>query len=265
MVKTSKVSLIIPCYNESVRIHLLINALTEFTEKWVGDYQIIIVDDGSTDNTYAIIEKSDLLNNLNVRDKFQLIKHPVNKGKGTALQTAIQYAQGTHLLTMDADISYHPLELIKWLKLLKGHFDDSEILLGSRLHKDSVIINEDIPHKSIFGLRKYIGLTFNLFVRLFTFLNVSDTQSGFKLYPTHLAQELFRDLKVKGWAHDVEILLKAHLLGVTIKAMPVTCYNREGSKINIIRDSIKMFLQTLYISVYVHLFWKKQLQVKNRK
>jgi len=192
-----------------------------------------------------------LLNNLKQKNKFRLIKYPVNKGKGTALQTAIQYAQGTHLLTMDADISYHPLELIKWLKLLKGHFDDWQILLGSRLHKDSVIQNQGI------SLRKYIGLTFNLFVRIFTFLNISDTQSGFKLYPTHLAQQLFRNLKVKGWAHDVEILLKAQLLGVSIKAMPVTCYNRQGSKINIIRDSVKMFLQILYISVYVHLFWNK--------
>ncbi|MEM9886785.1 MAG: glycosyltransferase [Bacteroidota bacterium] len=223
------ISLIIPCYNESDRIFHLERGIREFRQKWENSYEIIIVDDGSKDDTSQLIR---------VRlPEIRLITLEQNEGKGGALRRGILEAKGRFLLTLDADMAAHPLELQKWLRLLpEHHFSDQQILIASRNHAQS-----QINAKSH---RKFAGHIFNTLVRLLTPIRLSDTQCGFKLYPRVIGQLLFQDLYTKGWAHDIELLYKAAYLKIEIIPMPINWKHVDTEKIDVLFDGIKMARET---------------------
>jgi len=240
-----KISLVIPCYNESARVNQMLEGLREFSRNWKKDFEIIIVDDGSKDDTSGLIEQSELYKELSSQGKFKLIKPEKNQGKGFALREGVLKATGTHVLTLDADMSTRPTELNNWLATHK--LSNSEILIGSRELKTSKVTER----KS----RNIIGKLFNLSVRFFTPLKSHDTQCGFKLYPTDVAKNLFSKLSTSGWAHDVELLYHAHLDGIKIIDMPVTWKAMEGSKISVGVDGIKMFFQVMWLSLQMKFNW----------
>jgi len=191
------ISLVIPCYNEAGRLGHLLKTLKSFDQKWTSPLEIILVDDGSTDDTAKIIEEK-FPTNFSGDTSFNFVKLPQNEGKGGALKAGVTVATGDHILTLDADMATRPQELRKWLAKLR------------------------------------------------------DTQCGFKLYPKAAAQKLFGDLKSNGWAHDVELLYRGKLAGYEIQSMPVKWDAMDDSKINLLTDSIKMFWQTVFISLRVN-------------
>lgn len=229
-------SLVIPCYNEANRLSNLFDAVGPFLRQWPSPVEVLIVDDGSTDDTVAQIEAHPVFQQ---EETIKLVKAPQNVGKGGALALGVEQAQHDYVLTLDADMSTHPNELLNWTKGGK-HFADNTIYIASREHKESEVEAQTS--------RRIVGNIFNFLVRTLTPLRGRDTQCGFKLYPAPLAKELFQHLKVKGWAHDVELLYRAQLQGITIKDMPVHWQEEAGSKINVAKDSIRMLLQILYIS-----------------
>lgn len=234
-----KLSLVIPCYNEADRIPHLANALKTFDSKWYNDYEVIIVDDGSSDGTAEKVENA-IAESLS-RATVSIIKLEQNVGKGGALKAGVQAATGDFVLTLDADMAAQPTLLKNWLLRLPNHqFDKEQILIGSREHKDS-----QVQAKSN---RKTLGRVFNILTQLTTSLNFKDTQCGFKLYPAHIAKSLFGNLQTNGWSHDVEILYKAQLQGIDIQSMPVKWQHIDGEKINVGSDGMKMALQTILIS-----------------
>jgi len=238
------ISLVIPCYNEAGRLGHLLKTLKSFDQKWTSPLEIILVDDGSTDDTAKIIEEK-FPTNFSGDTSFNFVKLPQNEGKGGALKAGVTVATGDHILTLDADMATRPQELRKWLaKLPKKTFNTNQILIGSREHADSQVEAQ--------GIRRLAGWIFNFFIQLFTNLNLRDTQCGFKLYPKAAAQKLFGDLKSNGWAHDVELLYRGKLAGYEIQSMPVKWDAMDDSKINLLTDSIKMFWQTVFISLRVN-------------
>ncbi len=242
-----KLSLVIPCYNESERVNLLVGALQNFERKWRGSYEVIIVDDGSSDDTLEKI-KAAINNKLSNPDLVQVIPLEKNAGKGNALSKGVAAASGDAILTLDADMATDPLELGNWLRQLPNNtFPDNEILIGSREHKDSKVKGEP--------MRRVMGVVFNFFIQLFTSLTHKDTQCGFKLYPAKIAKELFAGLRVKGWAHDVELLYKADLASIPVRSMSITWKDVAGTKISPLKDSFKMFFQALFISFFVKWEW----------
>lgn len=240
-----KISLVIPCYNESARVNQMIEGLRDFIRNWKRDFEIIVVDDGSKDNTSQLIEQTDLYKELSVQGKFKLIKPGKNQGKGFALREGVLQATGTHVLTLDADMSTRPTELNNWIATHK--ISNNEILIGSRELKTSKVTER----KS----RNIIGKIFNLCVRFFTPLKSKDTQCGFKLYPTEVAKNLFGKLSTSGWAHDVELLYSAHLSGIKIIEMPLSWKAMDGSKISVGIDGVKMFLQVIWLSIRMKFNW----------
>ena len=238
-----RITLVIPCYNESHRLEQLFNGLQEFDKVWTLDYDIILVDDGSTDGTSDLIKSNDVFEQLQAKNKIQLIQLTKNAGKGFALKTGVEVATGTHVLTLDADMSTRPTELISWLKLNNNQFSNTEVWIASR-ELDSSKITEKKD-------RKVLGNVFNLLVRFFTPLHNRDTQCGFKLYPLSVAKQLFSQLHTSGWSHDVELLYDAYLSGIPIRDMPVTWETMDGSKINPLKDSFRMFIQLFTISLRV--------------
>ena len=242
-----KLSLVIPCYNESKRADNLFQTLKDFDRKWGNELQVILVDDGSKDDTVKKIQNLST-NSFSSTTEFELVQLAENQGKGAAIIAGVEKANGDFVLTLDADMATNPNELFKWLRMLPSKtFNSNEILIGSREHENSKIKGQ--------FLRRFAGLVFNFIIQLFTNLNIPDTQCGFKLYPTAIAKRLFANLKTKGWAHDVELLYQAKLEGIKIVPMPVKWEHQEDSKISLVSDSIKMLFQTILISISLNWRW----------
>lgn len=224
------VSLVIPCYNEAERAHRMFEGLNAFAQAYAGDFEFIIVDDGSTDNSLAVIAENAMYQKWLSENKIQIIKQQ-NTGKGGALSNGIAVAKYPFILTLDADMATQPIQLLEWLQMRKT-YSEKEIWIGSRELPNSVV-KDSIK-------RKVVGNIFNFFIRLLFSMHIRDTQCGFKLYPAPAAKTLFASLVHKGWAHDVEILTKANRAGYAIIQMPVVWNAIEGSKINIFTDGMRM-------------------------
>ena len=240
-------SLVIPCYNESKRIDIMLAGLVEFDEKWKGAYEVIIVDDGSKDDTSGKIREALGGKYSAINEKVRLEKKPKNGGKGSALKHGVSLAKGDYVLTLDADMSTRPTELINWQKKDAGIFSgDDTIYIGSRRHEEGKV--------EALQSRRFIGGVFNGLVQLFTSLHLKDTQCGFKLYPQGAAKLLFGNMQSKGWEHDVELLYQADLNDYKIVEMPISWVNQPESKVNVIRDSFMMLLGVLAISFRIWLY-----------
>ncbi len=236
-----KLSIVIPCYNEQKRATKLIRVLRDFHQKWKRPLQIIAVDDGSSDQTGAALEKAGK-DAFSDNTSFEVVHLSENQGKGGALKAGVARADGDFVLTMDADCATQPHELLRWLRQLPGKtFKQNQILIGSREHSESEVEGQ--------AVRRVAGLTFNFIIQLFTNLNLQDTQCGFKLYPQAVAKKLFGELGTNGWAHDVELLYQAELDNIGIQSMPIRWKHQDDSKISLLSDSIKMFWQSLLISI----------------
>jgi glycosyltransferase involved in cell wall biosynthesis len=250
-------SLVIPCYNESKRINNLLNALKSFDRQWENPLEIIIVDDGSSDDSVKKIQNS-FEGIFSGNTSFDLLQLNQNQGKGAALKAGVEKSTGDMVLTIDADMAVDPSVLSKWLKILPGNtFQENEILIGSREHENSNVKGQPI--------RRIAGLIFNFIIQLFTNLNLADTQCGFKLYPKNIAKKLFAQLKTKGWAHDIEILNQAKFEQVTILPMPVKWTHQDDSKISLFSDSIKMLFATMGISLRQNWNWFITQPIKDLK
>lgn len=240
--KTSgRLSLIIPCYNEEHRVILMVDGLREFSQRITFDYEVIVADDGSTDNTVQEIISNDFIRQLEQQGKFKFVSLPSNQGKGAALKAGVAAATGTHILTLDADMATRPVEIISWLATNNQQFPEQEIWIASREHADSKV--KENPG------RRRTGRMFNLLVRLLTPLHFHDTQCGFKLYPAAAAKNIFAGQKSIGWAHDVELLYRAKNYEIPVKDLPVAWEAKAGSKISPARDALPMLLSILSVSL----------------
>lgn len=233
-------SLVIPCYNESKRIGNLFSTLKTFKQKWNGTFEVILVNDGSTDDTAKQIEKY-----LDGASNTIFVSLDQNSGKGAALKAGVEKASGDYVLTLDADMATNPITLKNWLKTFPDKtFPKDQVLIGSREHTDSKVSGQP--------LRRFAGLIFNFIIQLFTNINLPDTQCGFKLYPAAAAKSLFGKLKTNGWAHDVELLYRAKLSGLGIQSMPINWTHQDDSKIALVSDSLKMFWETVKIAFRIN-------------
>ncbi len=234
-------SLVIPCYNESSRVGIMLQGLADFDSKWNGSYEVIVVDDGSKDDTVQKINNALNGEFAALKSRITIEQMNPNGGKGSALKRGVSVAKGDYILTLDTDMSTKPTDLLAWEKRDKNLFNgDNTIYIGSRKHEEGNV-------KSLKS-RRFIGGIFNGVVQLFTSLQLSDTQCGFKLYPGNVARFLFGNMQSTGWSHDVELLYQADLNDIDIVEMPVTWVNMPESKVNVVKDSIKMFFGVVGIS-----------------
>lgn len=229
-------SVIIPAYNEESRIGPTLQYMSGYLKDKFRDVEIVVVDDGSSDNTGAVVEgMSSELGGI------RLISYLVNRGKGHAVRRGMLECRGELVLFSDADMSTPVEELEKLLPPLREGFD---IAIGSRGLRDS-----DVRLRQPW-YRQSMGKTFNLMVRLLTVGGIRDTQCGFKLFRGEVARNLFRKTLIDGFAFDVEVLFLAVRNGYKIKEVPVKWFNSPGSKVRIIRDSFGMFVELLRIRAY---------------
>lgn len=222
------VSLIIPCFNEEKRLGKSLEKLKEFLKDFNQEIEVIIVDDGSSDNTYKLaLSYAPSFKNLKV------IALDRNRGKGAAVNRGFQESGGEIVVFTDADFSTPISEINKLLiKINEGN----DIVIGSRaLDRSSVKKHQKF-------LREMMGRTFNLFVKLLAVRGISDTQCGFKAFYKPTCTKVFERQTIFDFGFDVEILFIARKFGLKIAEVPVLWYNDERSSVNPIKDSVK----TLY-------------------
>ncbi|HAW07844.1 MAG TPA: glycosyl transferase, partial [Bacteroidetes bacterium] len=207
-----------------------LRTIIDYFENLSKDYEIIVVDDGSQDNTAEIAQR------FNPRVK--VIKLSKNSGKGAAVREGISRAQGDFILFSDADLS---TPITEFHKLQESLENGSHIAIGSRAIDSSLIK----VHQPFY--REFMGKTFNKIVRALVLRGIHDTQCGFKMFKNSVAKQIFSLAKIDGFGFDVEILYLAHKMNFKIAEIPVEWRNDTKSKISPIYDSLKMFFEILKI------------------
>ena len=225
-------SVIFPVYNEEKRLKDCFNDIKKFNlSTKIKKIEYIFVDDGSRDDSNIIIKKFiKEQKKANKKIRFKLIKLTKNIGKGGALMKGVMRVENEWVLTLDTDISVSLVELTNWLR--KKFLKKNCIYFGSRNLK-----NSKVDYKIH---RKILGLFFIFICKILFNINISDTQCGFKLYKTNIAQKIFQNLKEKGYVHDIEIVLKALKEKIEIIEIPVNWVHKKKIKISLIKDSVKI-------------------------
>lgn len=229
-------SVVIPAYNEESRIGPTLRQMCPFLMDNFRNFEIIVVDDGSTDHTRAVVEGlAEELGNI------RLLGYEANQGKGYAVGKGVLASNGDLVLFSDADMSTPVEEIRRLIPFISDGFD---IVIGSRGLRES-----DVRVKQPW-YREYMGKMFNVIVRLLTVKGIKDTQCGFKLFSGEAARSLFSKALIKGFAFDVEVLFLAKQSGYDIKEVPIKWFNSPASRVRLVMDPLKMFLELLRIRAY---------------
>src|SRR5690348_10217305 len=224
-----KYSIVIPAYNEGERLRASLEKILSFMAQRNWPAEILVVNDGSRDQT-AVVVREFAQRNSAVR----LIENPGNRGKGYSVRNGMLNAQGDVLLFTDADLSSPMYESEKLFSAIERGAD---VAIGSRWIMPS-LQTEKQPL-----LRQLYGRVFNLLLRVLLGLNQKDTQCGFKAFNRRAADAIFPRQHVERWGFDPELLFIATKLKFKIAEVPVEWAHDHRSKINPIRDGMKMFLE----------------------
>lgn len=231
--KPIKLSCIIPAYNESRRIGSTLEAIVQYLSAHNQSFEIIVVDDGSTDNTVKIV--NDFVQKYSC---IRIISSKKNFGKGHAIKSGMLHAAGRYRFFTDADLSTPINELSRFIELLKRGVD---IVIGTRKNPHAHIEK----HQPYY--REFLGKGFTWLSNKILGTSYSDFTCGFKLFSDYAAKKIFTISQINDWSFDAEILFLAKLLNFNVTELPVTWRNEPATKVKLIRDIINSFLGLLKI------------------
>jgi dolichyl-phosphate beta-glucosyltransferase len=226
-------SLVVPAFNEEARLLETLPAMWQFLKSRFFRFELIMVDDGSTDGTAAVVEAF-----AQEHPGVSLISYQPNRGKGYALRLGVLKARGDLVLFTDADLST-PLD--EFERLLEPIVSGNDIAIASRAARGARRLVRQPWY------RELAGRCFNLMVQCLAVPGVLDTQCGFKLFPREVAHELFAQYEEDGFGFDIELLHIARRLGYRIAEVPVRWMHRDGSKVRMRRDAPRMLAALLRI------------------
>jgi dolichyl-phosphate beta-glucosyltransferase len=219
---------VVPAFDEAARIERAIVEIAAWRRARPGgwDWEVIVVDDGSSDGTGEIARRAAAAQDLPIT----ILRHERNRGKGAAIRTGVLASKGDPVLVSDTDLS---TPLSEWVKLAE-RLPSSPVAIGSRA------MNEKLVRRRQPLYRQFMGKSFNRFVRLLAIPGIRDTQCGFKLFRGDVARRLFSRARIDRFAYDVEILYLARRNGLAIAEVPVLWFNSPESKVAVFRDSLRM-------------------------
>jgi dolichyl-phosphate beta-glucosyltransferase len=226
---SASLSIVIPAYNEAIRLGRSLGNVVDYLLKNAPDGELIVVDDGSTDNTAALARET-LENTESLRTS--VISYKSNLGKGRAVRIGLLASRGDVTLFSDADLSTPISETPKLVDpIVRGDYD---VTFGSRaLERGLIGVHQ--PWR-----REQAGRVFNLAVRLATGLPFWDTQCGFKAFRMSVCRPLVESATVDRFGFDVELLYLAYRAGLRLKEVPVRWDHNDASKVTLMSDSFKM-------------------------
>jgi dolichyl-phosphate beta-glucosyltransferase len=223
-----KLSIVVPCYNESKDIAKNSEIIKNYLESIKQDYELILVNDGSKDNTKEVIEAI---------PGVKALSYEPNRGKGGAVKYGIESATGDYVLFMDADLSTDLEAIDRFIKIAPNY----DMVIGSRHAKDSVI------KKKQPAVRVFIGWCCRKLVNMKFHFKYKDTQCGFKAMRTDIAKKIVSKQVVNNFAFDVEYLYIAKLNNLSIYEMGVIWADDRGSTVSPLKSSIKFFKDLSFI------------------
>lgn len=226
-------SIIVPAYNESARITATLDRVLAFltATNWIAE--VLVVNDGSRDNTAEIIRQ------YCAKDcRIVLLENPGNRGKGHSVRHGMLKAKGQLLLFSDADLSA-PIEEAE--KLFAALAQGNDVAIGSRWLDPGLQVRRQPLHRQLFGR------AFNLALRVLLGLHFMDTQCGFKAFTRRAAAAIFPLQKIERWGFDPELLYLARRAKLKVKEVPVKWAHREGGQISPLRDGMRMLVDVLKV------------------
>ena len=223
-------SIIIPAYNEERRLPKTLEQVFAFLDAENYTAEVIVVENGSSDQTFSLAQE------LSKKYSHLRVLRNDEAGKGHAVQRGMLEATGEYRIFCDADLSM-PIEEIR--RFIPPNLD-ADIVIASREVEGAIRYDEP-------EYRHFTGRVFNLLIRFLALPKLHDTQCGFKAFRAEIAEDLFKYQRVKGWAFDVEILFIAKMRGYEVIELPIPWYYRNESKVKVLRDSWRMFLDILKV------------------
>jgi len=227
------ISVVIPAYNEELRLPHYLDEVISYLEGRHLAYEVLVVDDGSRDGTAAVVERC--------RTRYphlQLLRLPQNCGKGAAVRAGMLAAQGRLRLFADAD-GATPISELERLELAIA--DGAEVAIASRALKGTTTKVKGTLH------RKVMGTVFNTLVQLLAVSGLKDTQCGFKLFTETAVYQTFSYQVIDDFGFDVEILFLAQRSGLPIAEVPVNWQDIPGTKVRLVRDSLRMLRDVMSV------------------
>jgi dolichyl-phosphate beta-glucosyltransferase len=229
-------SIVIPAYNESARLRATLEKVLAYVQQQGWDAEVIVVNDGSRDNTAEIVREFAKKNPI-----LRLVENPGNRGKGYSVRNGILSSRGDIVLFSDADLSSPIEEMPKLLQALDGGAD---IAIGSRWLRAELQTHRQSLHRQLFGR------IFNLLLRMILGLQFADTQCGFKAFTRRAAQTILPLQRIERWGFDPEILFLARKFGFRVEEVPVRWGHSGGTRINPLMDGARMFQEMLRVRWY---------------
>jgi len=226
-----KITILIPCYNEENRLPETLDQIKEYIKNKKEDFEIIVIDDGSSDNTVKLVEEFDL--------EIKILENKKNRGKGYSIKRGMLESSGDFTLFMDADSSTRIKELDKFIPFFK----DYDILIGSRAVKDGrVAVAQGF-------FRRNVGYLAHKLIYIILRTSVKDTMCGFKAYSRKARNILFKKQRNYGWGFDYEILYLAEKFNIKKREVPITWRDDANSKVTVsgyLKALQELFLIRLY-------------------
>lgn len=232
-------SVVVPAYNESQTIFNNIKETVETLAAFDYDFEIIVVDDGSNDETY--LHAARLLDDHGGR--VRVVRYDVNQGKGNALMCGAAYATGEYVVFLDADMDLHPRQLPTFFGIMSA--TGADVVIGAKRHPLSKV---NYPF-----IRKIYSAVYYVMIRVLFGLPIRDTQTGLKVFKTSVLRNVFPRILVKRFAFDIEVLTNAHRLGYKIVDAPVTLEFKRGEGRVRSSDVKSMLLDTLSVFYRMHI------------
>ena len=223
-----ELSVILTCLNQEKVLEQSVEEIRKVLNTNKLKYEIVIVDDGSTDSTYSIMKGLEKKYN-----NIMLFKHPQNIGRGRAVSNGFKVAKGKFVGFLDTDLELHPKYIPMFIKELKKGYDVAIYLRKYRLNMIGLI-------------RAFTGYSYNFLVRLLLNVKLKDTETGFKFFRRDKILDLLDEIKEERWFWDTEIMVRSYLKGLKIREIPlIYTPNKEGgSTVRIFQDSLD-FLKKL--------------------
>ena len=229
----NQISVVIPTYNEEKIIRENLNKIANYLNEHFSQYEILVVDDGSTDKTLSEVSK--------VKSTFiRVIDYKPNRGKGYAVKKGVLASKYDAVLFMDADLAT-PIEEIE---NLGPYLKDFDVVIASR-----ALPKSKIEHSQPF-FRRTFGTWGKKIIRFCLIRGIKDTQCGFKLFRKNAARDLFSRQKIDRWGFDFEILFLAQKKKYTIKEVPIVWYAMQDSKLK-----FSAYLTTLWELIKVRFLY----------
>lgn len=224
-------SIVIPAFNEERRLPPTLDEVLAYLRGTPWDWEVRVVDDGSSDATAAVAER------YRHAEPRVVVQREPHRGKGAAVKAGLTSARGTYRFVCDADLSMPIAELARFLP---PALETADVAIGTREGPGARRVGEPVR-------RHLVGRMFNYLVQIMLLPRLNDTQCGFKLFTAEAVQRVFPLVTVDGWSFDIEALYVARAQGLRIVEVPIEWHFREESRLNVLRDGARMFRELLAI------------------